>query len=248
MLRIILSLINRPYKGVIAEKQIKRLKSQVKESRSKLLTGRPKKKLEEDRFKRDMFEATDIDGFDIQHPFSQNASRRLCKQIEHAKHLHDEEVTKVSTEKLLEASLISLETMGRRVRSGNGDEGISGDELFRMSTSRGGGLDRDDDGFPSSSYLRGAVWIGRNFTLLSEELAEDIETYRLRYLQEIADITKDSDFKRSCHRLTVIATTGINHTCSLANKSKNQTRDILEVRDSMIFILSKLMLFVSLLV
>jgi hypothetical protein len=232
--------ITRPYKGVLAERQIKRLKSQVKESRTKLLSGRARKKLEEDKYHEDYFEPTDMDYPDTPQ------YRRLCKQVHHSKQYHDADVNEVSKEKLLEASLLSLETMGKRNSKSSMSQLRSSlsnhhshldlqdfdefDERNTYESKENGTIeDEKDSRYPSAAYLRGALWIGRNLTLISEELTEELEIYRLKFLSEITEITKENDFKRACHRLTLVATSGINHTCTLSNKNKTKIREILEV-------------------
>jgi hypothetical protein len=219
----------------------------VKESRTKLLSGRARKKLEDDKYHEDYFEPTDMDYPDTpQH-------RRLCKQVQHSKQYHDAEVNEVSKEKLLEASLLSLETMGKRHSKSSMDhlraslshhhssyldlqDFEENDERDGYETKHTGTTEEEKDiRYPSASYLRGALWIGRNLTLISEELTEELEIYRLKYLSEITEITKDNDFKRACHRLTLVATSGINHTCTLSNKNKTKIREILEVRYPSIF-------------
>lgn len=205
----------------------------MKESRSKLLSGRPKKRLEEDYSKREMFEAADIDYYD-----SMTQSRRLCKQVQNNKHIHDEEITKVSTEKLLEASMYSLQTMGKRIVGRKGREDGVGESFYfdNSEDELNPATEREEDegrrGYPSSSYLRGAIWLGRNMTLLSVELVEEIENQRIHFLQDLDDIARDPDFKRSCHRMRVVATTAMNQTCSFANKHRSTMREMLEVKHS----------------
>jgi hypothetical protein len=215
-----------------------------------MLTGRPRGKLEETKSKKQMFDVTDIDY--LQHNHDAH-NRRLCKQLKNSELYQDAEVNKISAEKLLEASLLSLETMGRkksksellrnvsRMSYGGGGDADGpeynsdpeNDDDDDNGSRRGSGLFRDDpdhdSNYPNVSYLRGALWLGRNMTLLSEELVEELESYRMKYLNELSDIGKDTDYKRSCHRYSVLATSSINHTLVLANKSKEGIRDLLEV-------------------
>jgi hypothetical protein len=249
---------------VIAERQIRRLKSQVKTERAKSLTGRPKKKLEDELYPHrrnggrsslnmsdEMFDAADLDYSHFPGEETSTQQRRLCKQMEKSRLYQDAEVNKIGAEKLLEASLLSLETIGRqkskneilknisKMHSSHLHHRHSEEPDSEAESMDGKGAERenklrneggDDSVYPNISYLRGALWLGRNMTLLSEELIEELESYRLKFLNEINEITKDNDFKRACSRYYVLSTAGINHTLIVANKTKEKTREILEVR------------------
>ena len=41
------------------------------------------------------------------------------------------------------------------------------------------------DRHPSELYLRGALWLGRNFTMVIEDLAEALDFFRSRFLSEV---------------------------------------------------------------
>lgn len=106
---------SRPYRGVIAENHIRRLKSQVQSEHNKNLKGRPKKTLEASGNYFDDYD--DNDSLNESHAIRS----RLCEQTLSKK--GGGSVVSVSKAKLLEASLLSLETLGRQRYSGapNGD-------------------------------------------------------------------------------------------------------------------------------
>jgi len=126
-------------------------------------------------------------------------------------------VEEVSAEKLLEASLISLETIGRQraTRQSQAD----------FDTHPGG---YDDGAFPTDSYLKGALWIGRNLTLVMEELADSLDIFRNRHLVEISAAAQDHDPRRASHRLNLLAGTGITEALALVNTSRMRSRNILQ--------------------
>ena len=62
---------------------------------------------------------------------------------------------------------------------------------------------------PSESYLSGALWLGRNLCMVSEELNEAMEHFRSRYLAEVGAASMDSDMKRKAHRLSLLAGSGV---------------------------------------
>ena len=129
-------------------------------------------------------------------------------------------IDEVSAEKLLEASLISLETIGRQ-------RATSHKNTLRDSIDSAGGSEYGN--FPTESYLKGALWIGRNLTLVIEELADSLDIFRNKYLVEISSAAQDSDARRSAHRLNLLAGAGITEALSLANTSRMRARQILQV-------------------
>lgn len=167
--------------------------------------------------------------------------RRLCKVMERSKRYEGGEVTRVSTEKLLEASLLSLENISQRKSFSNSlhntyssanplFEGDYVDEYEAPSKSKHGD-------YPNPSYLRGALWLGRNMTLISEELVEKMYNYRTKVLSEVTEISKDENPRRSCHRLTILSSSAMNYACTLVDKCKESFRDILKVGLSKLFII-----------
>jgi hypothetical protein len=126
----------------------------------------------------------------------------------------------VSAEKLLEASLMSLETIGRQRASHKGQQGNINE---RASSNI-----NNDDSFPSEKYLSGALWIGRNLTLIVEELADSLDNYRNKHLMEVAAASNDHDFKRSSHRLNLLAGAGITEALSLINTTRTRARNVLQ--------------------
>lgn len=222
----------------------------------------------------DAFELEDFDPMTM--TTSTRDSRRLCQvhqqqqQLLHGhNHSHDftgtashdpldasgtgaVNVARISTEKLLEASLQSLETISKRQSmSSTLPSNVSQHRSFSQSQSFGQSMlghpshashaldletsmvEESGNGtvanYPSASYLRGALWIGRNMTLISEELAEKLESYRVQCLSEISEIARDVDSRRRCHRLTVHANNIISHVCHLTAQSQSHIRKMLQV-------------------
>jgi len=133
-------------------------------------------------------------------------------------------VDEVSAEKLLEASLISLETIGRQRAK----------QQHYSSEMPYGGASGAGSVFPQDAYLKGAVWIGRNLTLVIEELADSLDAFRNRHLVEVSAAAQDHDARRSSHRLNLLAGTGITEALSLANTSRMRARNILQGAASII--------------
>jgi hypothetical protein len=216
---------SRPYKGVIAEKQIRRLKSQVQGERKKMLTGKPRSSLDLSCGGRgERFEAEDQQDDAADRPPHE---RRLCKMVQRSKSSTAASVSLVSTEKLLEASLCSLESMGRHMS-------VAGTQSIAMGAD-GSAWDPNSSAashaqaYPNDSYLRGAMWLGRNFTIVAEELAQEMDDFRTNFMGEVAVASQDTDMRRCCHRLTLLANSGITQAHTMAHKSRLKTREILEV-------------------
>jgi hypothetical protein len=205
------------------------LKSQVKEKTLQKLSGHPKMN--------DVLNDEDIHG---QYTFDEPDTeiipvlpheKRLCMVNKTKQNLsidiNDPEsmirrsIDDVSAEKLLEASLMSLETIGRQRASHKGHQ--QGNINERMSSNI-----NNDDTFPSEKYLSGALWIGRNLTLIVEELADSLDNYRNKHLMEVAAASNDHDFKRSSHRLNLLAGAGITEALSLTNTTRTRARNILQ--------------------
>ncbi len=208
----------KPYKGVMAGQQIRRLKNQVKEKTLQKLSGHPKPRP-------DTYDAEFEDYLAFEEPDAE-----IRKVGPHEKRIFDQirksgednvvrrSVEDVSAEKLLEASLISLETIGRQRVTKKHTENLA----------LGDGSGYGDGPFPSENYLKGALWIGRNLTLVVEELADSLDIYRNKHLIEIAGAVQDSDPRRSSHRLNLLAAAGITECLSLANTSRMRARNILQ--------------------
>lgn len=248
---------------MIAERQIRLLKSQVQDQRVRGLTGRARRALEQGPLDLAIFEEQDQDDEDERGHLSLG-ERRPCKVAQRASQHQAASVALVSTEKLLAASLNSLESMGRKMHmsatggGGGGSVGASlnmslypgddggGDDdnqygdgglshsrdhsaMFHShSRSRGGGFGGDGQ-YPSESYLRGALWLGRNLTMVSEDLADAMDAFRTKYLGEVTAASQDTDSRRSAYRLALLASSGVNEAHGLASRSRLRTREILQV-------------------
>ncbi len=131
-------------------------------------------------------------------------------------------IDEVSAEKLLEASLISLETIGRqRATQQKSSVRDNADSVYVGGSESGK--------FPTEGYLKGALWIGRNLTLVVEELADSLDIFRNKHLVEISAAAQDADARRSSHRLNLLAGAGITEALALANTSRMRARNILQV-------------------
>jgi hypothetical protein len=115
---------------VIAENDVRRLRGQVHEEHSKQLKGRAKKAAEQGGYAGHFEEEDDIDD---DNSSMKKKNVRLCEQV--AKKRGGGTVVTVSKEKLLEASLASVESLGRQRRSGAPlGSGAHDSDLFRSGT------------------------------------------------------------------------------------------------------------------
>jgi hypothetical protein len=219
----------KPYKGVMQKHEIQRLKSQVRDKTQKSLSGHPRPPADTHEAEYEdygMFEEPDTEIRPVP-----PHEKRLCsvrrslesqgsnirKSEEYGDAVIRRSVDEVSAEKLLEASLISLETIGRQRASQSQQQ--------ERDAIRGGS---DDGSFPTDGYLKGALWIGRNLTLVVEELADSLDIFRNRHLVEISAAAQDHDPRRASHRLNLLAGTGITEALALANTSRMRARNILQ--------------------
>ena len=165
----------KPYRGVMQDKQIKRLRNALATEKEKNM---------------------------------QYTLKRVDPEEDTAEEAV-EMVTRPATE-LLQASLSSLESLGRHISS-------------QVETR----VNAEGDGHPSEPYLAGALWLGRNLCMISEELAEAMEHFRSRYLREVAAAANDGDDKRAAHRLQLLAGSGVTEAVGLVTRAKLRGREIL---------------------
>lgn len=124
------SILSRPYRGVIAENDIRRLRTQVHVEHCKLLKGRARRAAEHGGYAGRFEEGDDIED-DLSS--TKQGSGRLCEQV--AKKRGGGTVVAVSKEKLLEASLASVESLGRQRRCGAPlGSGAHDSDVFRSGT------------------------------------------------------------------------------------------------------------------
>eukprot|EP01036_Dinobryon_divergens_P030096 gene30096-39292_t len=210
---------HKPYKGVLAERQIRRLQAQHKEDRLKLLTGRAMKATDERAYTAD-----DFDGDEELQQLLRQPPGRL-------------DMTAVSQEKLLVASLNSLESLGQKLKntsmnSLNYSSAAWGSPEDDMGPRRGGKgtlSSPQQAQFPGVSYLRGALWIARNWSVISEELASEMESFKSKQLDEISTARSDDNLRRCAQRLTLLAGAAVTEVVTIANKFKLRTDRIIEI-------------------
>lgn len=241
---------SKPYKGVLAERQIRRLKHQHIEDRKKLLSGKPRSSLDEVCLDEDVFESTDqmdnsnyydnntLDDYDNNNMLYSFGDKRMCKVLRKSSELSKADVQSVSKNKLLEASLNSLESLSRKMHITGGMTSTFGSSIFDNN-----GNNNDDNDFyqdspnkrtlinskyPNEHYLKGALWFGRNLSMVVEDLADEMDKYRSKFISEVGLANSDSNPRRSAHRLNLLATAGVTESLALVNKTKNKTRSLLQ--------------------
>lgn len=232
---------SKPYREVMAEASVRRLKTQVYDKRVKHLHGRPKRYDELSKEERDFFDAEDEYGDmdEIGH-----GERKLCKLPPKGSKSH---IRELSANKLLVASLESLEYIGKtRAQtdtSTNYNSGILKSNINSRNSSprsargspRGGrynvidSVDMELERQPTEEYLRGALWLGRNFVTITEELCSNMEALRLRSLKDVNLAMQDNDKARACNRLSLVTNSVITEYTAMAQKSGYKSRGLLQV-------------------
>lgn len=202
----------RPYHGVMAERQIRRLATQVKEERSKRLKGRPKKWSPDDDVMSDEEGVlnTTSTSRSISAPRSRSsahndASFRSSYAV--ATNLHSSRTPENSNQNvgdLLESSLLSINNTVHHHSSGS--------KIV-----------------PSLEYLKGAMWLGRNLVMKIEALVDKIENFRTTYLREVTLTANDGDSQRACQRLTLLAASRVGEIVAAADEEKLNIRRLVHV-------------------
>lgn len=252
----------RPYHGVMAERKIRTLNSQVKSIRGKYMNGRPKVWNPDDSDDDDLYlydnesfddsgrggragRASGSEGGRSARSHSQPPPRRACSKghpIGTKKSQNSPETSskhssgrygstlskfdKISAKEFLGASLSSLEALGRKSQSQHLYS------TFDHDSHNGGGNSSFQDylGEPSAEYLRGAIWLGRNMLMVTEEMVEQMDLFRSRYLREVSSVSReeDSGSSRNVHRLSLLAASGITEAMSSVYHSRAISRKMLQ--------------------
>jgi hypothetical protein len=213
----------------MAERQIRRLKTQVKEERTKRLKGRPKKWSPEDsESDEEDFEESNLSSSrQFSSTIKPNASfRSTVSNFSVSTNLHSSKLnnsltktSKKNPEEVLEESLVS------------GDLSIS--RNFTSKTT------------PSQEYLKGALWLGRNLVMQIESLVAKIEAFKSQYLREVTAAASDADVKRACHRLTLLAASRVGEIAAAGEEEKQKIRNIIQVLTSCLSNLIALLTYFS---
>lgn len=204
---------------MLAERQIRRLQAQHKEDRLKLLTGRAQKAIDD--------KMCDIDDFEDEEELQQllHGQRQSQGRLD---------MTAVSQEKLLVASLNTVESLGQRLKNSsisnlnfNSTWGSMEDDPGPRRGRKGASPQQSQ--FPGASYLRGAMWIARNWCLLSDEMTGELDIFKNKHLEEISTARSDDNLRRCIQRLMLLAGAAVTEMVTIANKFKLRTDRIAEV-------------------
>jgi hypothetical protein len=206
----------RPYHGVMAERQIRRLSTQVKEERSKRLKGRPKKWSPDDS------DSGGEGGLDATLSFRPGSAPS-------AGHSHD------ASFRSSYAVSTNLHSSRTPVPQHDLHAGMSPGELLETSLlSNASGAHYSGAGskmVPSLEYLKGALWLGRNMVMQIETLVEKVNKFRVQYLREVTLTADDADSQRACQRLTLLAASRVGEVVAAAEEEKLKIRQLIHVRD-----------------
>jgi hypothetical protein len=143
------------------------------------------------------------------------------------------ELDKIAAKELLGASLHSLEQLHRRNSRGGHEphETSSGLDSSYLPHS----ILQDSYGTPSAEYLKGALWLGRNIHMLTEDLVEQLDSFRTKYLREVSILSRGGDSNQATsssastsHRLSLLAASGITETITIAYNARTKSRKMLQ--------------------
>ena len=173
----------RPYKGVIAEYNIRRLKNQVREERDKSFPGKSKKK----------YRAVPPGNYANNNDYDNYTDDNVDYSGSKVRMRRSYSASRLSEENFMEASDYSLETMeAHRMRERDRSRLRDRQSYSSTSTSpyrdrhgKGQGQVNESNNYPSEQYLRGALWLGRNLNMVIEELAEALDFFRSKFLSEV---------------------------------------------------------------
>jgi hypothetical protein len=142
-----------------------------------------------------------------------------------------QQLNSISTKELLGASLNSLENINRQVKINH---------LCSQDISGGGGggaLQSSHFEYPTRDYLEGALWLGRNMLMSTEELVGEIDNFRSQYMRDVSQLSKEvgrSDVSGQAmssftDRFALLAVSGITEAMSIVYQNRQKSRNLLQV-------------------
>lgn len=154
-----------------------------------------------------------------------------------------ESLERVSAKELLGASLHSLEQLQRQRQRGGGGAQQDPEDPGAYPHS----ILEDSYGTPSAEYLKGAIWLGRNLHMVTEDLVEQLDFFRTKYLREVSALSRggagDGAAAQSAaggggssstsHRLSLLAASGITDAMTIAYKARTRSRKMLQQASSL---------------
>jgi hypothetical protein len=211
----------------MAERQIRRLRTQVKEERVKRLSGRPKKwtpdddsDLEEER----NYSAKDTLQLSDRFGGTSSSSKQFGSTIP-----VDASFRSTGSTYLVPTNLHTKRSNSASRVSKSLDPGEELEASLLSQNIELGTKQLSNKTLPTADYLKGALWLGRNLVIEVETLVENIETFRNQYLREVTATANDTDIQRACHRLTLLAATRVGEMASAASNEKSKIRKMLHV-------------------
>jgi hypothetical protein len=157
-----------------------------------------------------------------------------------------ESLDRMAAKELLGASLHSLEQLQRQRERGRGE---GQESLLEDSYGYGSGFDGMDMGIPSAEYLKGAIWLGRNLHMVTEDLVEQLDFFRTKYLREVSALSRTATGSSTSngamtgtgmgdpgagagvgtsHRLSLLAASGITDAMTIAYAARTKSRQMLQ--------------------
>lgn len=208
----------RPYHGVMAERQIRRLTTQVKDERSKRLKGRPKKWSPDDidsDHEEDIQNVTALSRSSFGGTHSLSQTRRSSSQ----------------DASFRSGYAVSTNLHSSKSPASRQSKMTPGDflETALLSNTRDHHQSSDSRAIPSLEYLKGALWLGRNLVMHIEELSGKVEKFRTQYLREVTLTADDSDIRRACQRLTLLAASRVGEIVTAVEDDKMKIRQLIHV-------------------
>jgi hypothetical protein len=234
----------------MAERKIRCLNNQVKAIRGKKLVGKPKQWSENDsndgifpfddeaevevRGRRSSCAAVEAAWVS---PMSKQRSRsqpppKVCSRASTSQGLKSPfEVDRERSfgSRQLAISMESHEGINR-YSTNNSMRFVSGDHFLSLNNTH-------SEGEPSADYLQGAVWLGRNILMITEDMVEQMDSFRSKYLRELSNLSRSDSGVSSgtTHRISLLAASGITEAMSVAYQSRAKSRKMLEVTNIPLF-------------
>ena len=210
----------------MAQQKMRVLKSQILDERDKNFRMKSKLKSQKE-YDDDVLELDDADMDNLPDAnatfcshYSRPTSKSRCEvcspQRSRTSSGKKLKISDTSMDHLLNASLNSLENLGRHLESKRADETVTGG--YKASGS-----------YPTVDFLNGALWLGRNLSMAAEDAVESVDSFKTKFLRDIGDAMQDPDPERSVKRLHLLGGTGMAEVSSVVHRASTRIRDMLKV-------------------
>lgn len=230
---------NKPYQQQMAEKKIRRLSFDIKRERAKNIyfnISRQTGKKSSKRSHKEGLNSSDNDPIDALGSLllsGDETSNTIKVNSPHNKRLC--EIIKEQQDSFIQARAGITGAEQRAAAEGMIMEAMSAQKLLEAIDRQGhDGVMKltNPEPHPTEQYLKGALWLGRNLSILIQDSIDKMEAFRTYHLSAVAKASLDKDLQSAAHRLALLCSSGVSEALHFANQTKKKTKGIIDALSS----------------